>query len=127
MNLSIYYIDYVTKRPEYKINSVNPLYLMINGIDSFIEEKNSDKYLNIALTYSEVLKKYSEICDGIKDCIEKISNNILGEYDKDFMKIKVNADDDIPLNKQLNFATITVTVKIFLKKMINIIIFRIFR
>ena len=126
MNLSIYYIDYVTKRPEYKINSVNPLYLMINGIDSFIEEKNSDKYLNIALTYSEVLKKYSEICDGIKDCIEKISNNILGEYDKDFMKIKVNADDDIPLNKQLNFATITVTVKIFLKKMINIIIFRFF-
>ena len=30
MNLDIYYIGYITKKPEYKINSVNPLYLMIN-------------------------------------------------------------------------------------------------
>ena len=43
MGLSIYYIGYVTKIPEYKINSVNPLYLMINRIDGFIEEKNGDK------------------------------------------------------------------------------------
>ena len=26
MDISIYYIDYVTKKPEYNINSVNPLY-----------------------------------------------------------------------------------------------------
>ena len=30
LNNSVYYIDYVTKKPEYDINSVNPLYLMIN-------------------------------------------------------------------------------------------------
>ena len=29
MNLGIYYIGYVTKKTEYKINSVNLLYLMI--------------------------------------------------------------------------------------------------
>ena len=29
-NNSVYYIDYVTKKTEYDINSVNPLYLMIN-------------------------------------------------------------------------------------------------
>ena len=47
------------KKPEWNVNSVNPLYLMINRIDGFIEEKNSDKYLNIADTdrNSEVLKK----------------------------------------------------------------------
>ena len=27
------------------------------------------------------------------------------EYDKDFIKIKFNTYDDIPLNKQLNFLT----------------------
>ena len=43
MGLGIYYIGYVTKKPEYKIKSVNPLYLMINRIDGFIEEKNGDK------------------------------------------------------------------------------------
>ena len=50
MNFGINYIGYVTKKPEYKINSVNPLYLFINIIDGFIEEKEGDKYLNIAIT-----------------------------------------------------------------------------
>ena len=50
MGLIIYYIGYVTEKPEYRINKVNPIYLMINRIDGFIEEKEGDKYLNIALT-----------------------------------------------------------------------------
>ena len=118
MNLGIYYIGYVTKKPEYEVDSVNPLYLMINRIDGFIEDKNGDKYLNIASTdrNSEVLKKYSEVWNGIKDCTEKINNSELGEYDKDYMKIKSNSDDDIPLNKQLNFPTITVIIRNIFQK-----------
>ena len=117
MNLGIYYIGYVTKKLDYKINSVNPLYLMINRIDGFIQEKNEDKYLHIASTdkNSEVLKKYSEVWNGIKGCIEKINNNNLGEYE-DYMKIKFNSDDDIPLNKQLNFPTITVIIRNIFEK-----------
>ena len=59
MGLGIYYIGYVTKKPEWNVNSANPLYLMIDRIDGFIEEKNGDKYLNIADTDRniEVLKK----------------------------------------------------------------------
>ena len=55
---------------------------MINRIDRFIKEKNGDKYLNIASTdkNSEVLRKYSEVWNGIKDCIERINNNKLEEY-----------------------------------------------
>ena len=56
---------------------------------------------------SELLKKCSEVWNGIKDCIEKINCDKSGEYDKDHMKIKFNSDDDIPLNKQL----ITFTIK----------------
>ena len=51
VDLGIYYIGYVTKNPEWNVNSVNPLYLMINRIDGFIAEKNSDKYLNIVSTH----------------------------------------------------------------------------
>ena len=40
MGLSIYYIGYVTKKPKWNVNSLNPFYLMINRIDGFIEEKN---------------------------------------------------------------------------------------
>ena len=35
---------------------------------------------------SEVLKKYSEVWNRIKDCIKKINNSELREYDKDYMK-----------------------------------------
>ena len=52
MDVSIYYIGYFTKKPEYNINCVNPLYLLINELDGFIEEKEDSKYLNISLTYN---------------------------------------------------------------------------
>ena len=59
MGLGIYSTGHVTKKTEYKNNSVYHLYLVINRIDGFIEEINGNKYLNIAYTdrNSEVLKK----------------------------------------------------------------------
>ena len=39
MDIVIYYISYVTKKPEYNIDSVNPLYLFISELDGFIDEK----------------------------------------------------------------------------------------
>ena len=80
--------------------------------------------LSIAFTdrNSEVLRKYSEVWSGIKDCIAKINGSDLGEYDTDFMKIKFNSDNDIPLNKQLYFLTKQLLLEIFLKKMVNIIL-----
>ena len=108
MGLGIYCIGYVTKNAECGVNSVNPLYLMINRIDGFIEEKEGDKYLNISCTYknSELLTKYSEVWNGIKDSIKKINDSGLGEYEKDYMKIKFNSDEDIPLNIESYFPTI---------------------
>ena len=61
------------KKEEYKINSVNRLYLLIYKIDGFIEEKRGNKYLNIAFT-----DKW-ELLSGIKSSIEKINNNKSGE------------------------------------------------
>ena len=118
MGLGIYYIGYVTKKPEWGVNSVNPLYLMINRTDGFIKEKEGKKYLNIAIPdrNSEVLRKYSEVWNGIKDCVEKINDDKSGEYDKDYMTIKLNSYDNIPLNKQLNFPTITVIIRNIFEK-----------
>ena len=49
MGLDTYYIGYVDKKPEWDVNSVNLLYLMINRIDGYfefnsLEEKNGNKY-----------------------------------------------------------------------------------
>ena len=37
-DIAIYYIRYVTKKDEYKINSVNPLYLLVHRIDGFMKK-----------------------------------------------------------------------------------------
>ena len=69
MDINIYYIGYVTKKPEYNVNSVNLLYLFISELDGFIDEKNGNKYLNITLADSnnDVLIKYAEVWNGIKN------------------------------------------------------------
>ena len=117
MGVDIYYIGYVDKKLEWEVNSVNPLYLMINRIDGFVEEKNGSKYLNISDTNrnSEILKKYNQVFNGIKYHIKKINNNN-SKYGKDYMKIKFNTDDNIPLNKELYFPTITVIITCVFEK-----------
>ena len=111
--IDIYYTGYVTKKEEYNINSVNPLYSLIYKIDGFIEEKRANKYLNIAFTENndEVLKKYKKVLSGIRSCIEKINNNKSLEYEKDYMKIKFNSDDKLPLNRQLKFLSVTIVIR----------------
>ena len=103
LDINIYYIGYVTKKAEYNIDSVNPLYLLINELDGFIEEEEGSKYLNISLTHNnnDVLVKYAEVWRGIKDQIKKINNGSVGEYAEDYMKIKFDSDDNLPLNKIL--------------------------
>ena len=51
---------------------MNPLYLTIDEVDGYIEEKNGNKYLVFASTdeNKEPLKKYTELWDGIKNLIK---------------------------------------------------------
>ena len=84
----------------------------MNHDDGFIEEKEGSKYLNFAFTdNSEVLKKYSEIWSGINKQIKAINSGESGEYGNDYIKIKFNSDDDLPLNKQLKFINLTIIVR----------------
>ena len=55
-------------------------------------------------------QKYAEVWSGIKDQIEKI-NGELEEYEKDYMKVKFNSDDHLPMNKQLKLHSVTIIVR----------------
>ena len=81
---------------------MNPLFLIITHANGHIEEKNENKYLIFDSTdeNKELLTKYSDIWCGIKNQIEAVSSGEC-DYEKDFMKIKFNSDDDLPLNKPL--------------------------
>ena len=70
-NDDVYYIGYVTKKPEYNINNVNPLYLMINRIKGHFEEVDGDKYLIISSENGDIMQKCQEVFDGIKEIIKK--------------------------------------------------------
>ena len=57
-----------------------------------------------------MIKKYSNVFNGLIDKIKKIDDDWL-EYTKDYMKIKFNSDDSLPLNKPLKFYQMTVTIR----------------
>ena len=73
-HLDIYYIGYIDKKPDWNVDSVNPLYLMINRFYGHIEEENGVKYLTITdiSRNSNVLKKYDQLFSGIKHHIKKL-------------------------------------------------------
>ena len=58
----------------------------------------------------KLLKRYDGVFNGIMDKIKKIDADWL-EYSKDYMKIKFNSDNNLPLNKPLKFYNITLTIR----------------
>ena len=63
----------------------------------------------------ELLKKYDDVFNGIKDKIKEIDDDWL-EYAKDYMKIKFSSDDDLALNKSLKFHLMTITIRCVFKE-----------
>ena len=115
-DIDIYYIGYITIKKIgdcENIYSVNPLYLIIGKVDGHIEENNGNKYLvfDSIDENKEVLKKYIELWDGIKNKTETVNGAKKGEYGKDFMKIKFNTYDNLPLNKPLKLHMLTIIVR----------------
>ena len=99
------------------IYSVNPLYLRITHTSRYIEEINENKYLifDSIDENKELLKKYNDVFNGIMGKIKEVSNDEC-DYEKDYMKIKFNSDDNLPLNKPLNFHNMTITIRSVYKK-----------
>ena len=85
-NIDIYYIGYIASKKidDYEsIYSVNPLYLRINYERGYIEEKNGNKYLifDSVDENKEVLKKYADVWDGIKNKIKTINGDKENDYE----------------------------------------------
>ena len=77
--IDIYYIGYITIKKIgdcENIHSVNPLYLLVNHASRYIEEKNGNKSLIFDDSVNEnqaLLKKYTDVWDGIKNEIKAIN------------------------------------------------------
>ena len=91
---------------------MNPLYLGITHTNGYIEEINENKYLifDSLDENKELLKKYNDVFNGVSSKVKEISNDDC-DYEKDYIKIKFNSDDNLPLNKPLNFHNMTITIR----------------
>ena len=85
---------------------------MIVKIIGHIEENNGNKCLvfDSLDENKEVLKKYAEHWDGIKNKTEIINGGEC-KYGKDFTKFKFGTDDELSLNKALNLHMLTIIVR----------------
>ena len=113
-DVDIYYIGYIPikKFSYYKsIHSVNTLYLTIHSPTGYFKEKYGQKYLIIDST-----EKYEEVFPGIKSEIKTLNGGKELFHEKKYTKIGVSTDDDLPLNKQLKFPTLTIIIRCVFQK-----------
>ena len=131
-NIGIYNTGYIIKKKIddcKSIDNVNPLYLLIDHASGYVKDLNSlylnidhasgyikEKDVNKYLVYDsadenkELLKKYGDVLNEIKDKIKEVSDRECN-YEKDYMKIKCNSDDNSPLDKPLKFHLMTITIR----------------
>ena len=114
----VYYIGYITikKFGDCKnIHSVNPLYLIIRSASGYFKEENGEKYLILDSTeeykkvFSEIKSKSETINYGKEMFYEELFYE--EKEEEDYSRIRVNTDDDIPLNKPLKFPTLTIIIR----------------
>ena len=108
-NIDILYVGYVTikKFSDYEnTKNVNPLYLIIHSATGYFKEKNNEKYLIIDLT-----DKHEEVFSGIRSEIKTLNSGKELFYEKNYVSIGINTDDDLPLNKPLKFSTLTIIIR----------------
>ena len=86
--------------------------MLINHAKGYTKEKNANEYLIFDSTdeNKELLKKYNDVWNGIKNKIEEVSSGEC-DYEKNYMKIKFNSDDDLPLRKLLKFDSMTIIIR----------------
>ena len=113
-DIVIYYIGYITMKKfndSEHIHSVNPLYLIIHSATGYFKEKNSEKYLIIDST-----EKYGEVFFEIRSEIKALNGGKKLFYEKNYARIGINTDYDLPLDKQLNFPTLAIIIRCVLQK-----------
>ena len=103
-NIGIYHIRYITIKSISdceNINSVYLLYLMVGEVGRYNEENTGNKYLTFASTEKnkEVLEKYTIFGIELNIISNTVNADKSGKYKKDYLRIKFNSDDDLPLNK----------------------------
>ena len=120
---NIYYTGYVLN-PDYDYDTINPLNLVINRLNGYIEkiEGSSDKYLVVARSVRN--KNLTSVLDmiwgSIENKVEDIINPYINNYPrieiKDYDKFRFNSDIDLPLDAPIEFRLLLINVSCVIEK-----------
>ena len=114
-DIDIYYLGYEYKKKNSKcdvINSVNPLYLTIVDINGQIEKGKDDVWHLIMSGDDDVFTKLADIFESIKNKITEKTWDAV-KYDKDYMNIKFESNDILPVGNDVNIHLATIIIRAF--------------
>ena len=74
------------------------------------KEKNDGQYL-----IPDSTDKYEEVWSGIRSEIKTLNSGKKLFYEKNYARIGINTVNDLPLNKQLKFSTLTIIIRYVLQ------------
>ena len=82
-------------------------------MNEYFDEINKNKYLPLVPTNEskEIIKKYEELWNKIRDLIRPITKK-LDDYNEKYKKIKFNSDEKLPLNKPIEIHNATIVVRV---------------
>ena len=105
-DIDIYYINYIQEN----LNSSNPLRIKINSATGYFKEKNDEKYLILDST-----KEYKRVWSEIRSEIKRINGKENVFYEKNYRKVDINTENDLPLKESLKCLTLIVNINLVLQ------------
>ena len=113
-DIGIYYLGYEYKKKNTEcneINSVNPLYLRIADMKGkFKKGKDDNEWYIIIFGDIDVLRIFVNIWKSIRAKIEENTGGIV-QYDKDYMKIKFESNDNLLTDNIVNMHLVTIIIR----------------
>ena len=92
-------------------NSVNPLYLRITDMKGNFKKGKDDNVWNVIFFGdADVLRKFANIWKCIRAKIEESTGGIV-QYDKDYMRIKFESNDNLPTDNTINMYQVTIIIR----------------
>ena len=106
-DINIYYTGYIIIKKFSYYKNIHSF----NSATGYFKEKNGEKYLILDST-----EKYEEVFSRIISEIKTLNSGKELFYEKNYARIGIDTDDNLPLNKQLKFPTLTIIIRCVLQK-----------
>ena len=95
---------------------MNPIYLRIRDITGqFKKNKNDNVWYLIISGDADILKKIANILKIIRASIEENTDDIV-QYDKNYMKIKLESNNILPTDSIINMHQVTIIIRLVFQR-----------